>query len=457
MSTIPTIKTPPYVQLANWIFRPLDYMETNFQRHGDFFFARWGILDWIFVNHPEAIKTMLTQDGGEVFSAPGEANAILKPLVGNKSVMLLDGARHRERRKLVMPQFHGERLKVYADLIQQITLKLMDEMSSGQPFRAREVMQKLTMRVILRAVFGLHEGDRYRRLESLLADRLNMLSSPLSSTMVFFPFLQRNFGGWSPGAQLAAKAQEIDDLLYAEIRERRAATDTVERDDVLSLLLQARDEEGHGLTDEELRDELMALLVAGHETTATALAWSLYWTHHYPEIKAKIRQEIEANQAIADAIALTKLPYLGAVCNETLRIYPVAMVTFARMAHQPIELLGHTIDQPGTLLVASIYLLHRRPELYPNPEEFRPERFLERQYSAFEFMPFGAGARRCIGYALAMYELKIALGTMLTHYDLALASDRPVVPERRGITLGMKGGVEMIFQGKREIAPPVPV
>ncbi|MGF1524616.1 MAG: cytochrome P450 [Leptolyngbyaceae cyanobacterium] len=453
MQAVPQIRTLPYAQLANWIFRPLDYMETNFQRHGDLFFARWGLFDWVFVQHPEALKQIFSQDAGDKISAPGEANKILSTLLGDRSITRLDGAEHRQRRKLIMPPFHGERLQVYGDLIKDITRSLMAEMSVGQPFQARDLAQKITMRVILQAVFGLYSGDRCQRLESLLATRLNMLSSPAASTLVFFPILQTNLGDWSPGATLAKQAQEIDALLYAEIRERRAAQDT-HRDDILSLLLLARDEDGHGLSDAELRDELMTLLVAGHETTATALAWSLYWTHHHPEIGDKIRREIEAAAAQEDAIALTKLPYLSAVCNETLRIYPVGMLTFGRQTHQPMELLGYSIPSE-TMLVGCIYLLHHREDLYPQPHEFRPERFLDRQYSAFEFMPFGAGARRCVGAALAMYELKIVLGTLLTHYELTLASDRPMPPERRGITLGMKGGVEMVFGGKRAVAKSV--
>ncbi|NER84446.1 MAG: cytochrome P450 [Leptolyngbya sp. SIO1D8] len=454
MRTIPKPNTPPFVQLANWIFRPLDYMETNFRRYGDLFFARWGVLDWIFLHHPDALKQIMSQDTGEAVSAPGDTNKILISLLGKHSIALLSGKTHRQRRKLIMPPFHGERLRVYADLIRDITVSLMEEMTVGQTFRARDVMQKITMRVILQAVFGLHEGERCRRLEFLLAERLNMLSSPIASTLVFFPILQKNVGKWSPGAKLAEMSQEIDDLLYTEIRERRASLEQeTDRADILSLLLLTRDEDGNGLSDEELRDELMTLLVAGHETTATALAWSLYWAHHRPEVKDKILQEIQDANAEQDAIALTKLPYLGAVCNETLRIYPVGMLTFARQVHQPIELQGYSIPA-GTRVVGCIYLLHRREDLYPQPHEFRPERFLERQYSVFEFMPFGAGARRCIGAALAMYELKIALGTLLTHYDLALVSDLPVPPERRGITLGMQGGVEMIFKGKRAITRP---
>lgn len=450
MPSIPSSQTPAPLQLLNWVFSPLDYMQTNARRHGDLFLSRWGVLNWVFVSDPEALKHLLTQDTGEAVTAPGDANKILRNLLGEHSVIMLDGLAHKQRRKLIMPPFHGERLKVYGDLIQSITHQVMEKMREGETFRARDIMQKITMRVILQAVFGLHEGSRYRRLETLLAQRLDRVSSPWASLLLFFPILQTNFGPWSPGAKLKQLVEEIDELMYGEIRERRAHLDPA-RQDILSLLLLAQDEEGQGLTDQELRDELMTLLVAGHETTATALAWGLYWCHHHPTIKEQVQAEVQEHQATGDPLALTKLPYLNGVCNETLRIYPVAMLTFSRELHQPMQLLGHELPAQ-TKLVGCIYLLHHREDLYPQPEEFRPERFLERQYSAFEFMPFGAGARRCVGYALAMYELKIVLGTLLTHYDLALAEDSPVQPQRRGVTLGMKGGVEMVFQGSRRVS-----
>jgi len=447
MSTLPAASTPKLLQMLNWIFRPLAYMETNVHRYGDLFRAR-GLYNTVFVSHPEAIRVLLTNDTNGIFTAPGETNEILRPLLGGNSLILLSGQAHRQRRQLVMPPFHGERLKVYADLIQAITREAMTGFSSPQtPFQARPLMQKITLQVILQAVFGLHQGDRYQRLQTLLAQRLDMASKPLASTLLFFPILQSDLGPWSPGGRAQALAQEIDELLYAEIRQRRQSLET-DRSDVLSLLLQAKDDAGNGLSDEELRDELMTLLVAGHETTATALAWALYWSHHDPAIKARIQEEITEANATDNPLQLTKLPYLEAVCKETLRIYPVALLTFARRLEQPAELLGYSLE-PGTTLMGCIYLLHHRDDLYANPKQFRPERFLERQYSAFEFMPFGAGARRCVGAALAMYELKIVLGTLLAEFELSLGSDQPVVPERRGVTLGMKGGVDMVFAGRR--------
>ncbi|MEB3289349.1 MAG: cytochrome P450 [Leptolyngbya sp.] len=449
MSSIPTPPTPQVLQLINWILDPLAYMDTNQRRLGDLFRIRPWVLDWLLVSHPDSLRYLLTHDTQEL-SAPGEVNAILKPLLGEHSVITLSGDPHRTRRKLIMPPFHGDRLKVYGDLMQRITHEVMATVAPGDRLMARETTQKISMRVILQTVFGLYQGERYQRLETLLKARLDMMAKPVASTMIFFPILQRDWGKWSPGHKIQAIAAEIDAILLAEIRERRANPHP-NRTDILSLLLLAQDEQGQGLSDQELRDELMTLLVAGHETTATAMAWGLYWAHRLPQVQQSLQAELTSHPN-ADPMGLTKLPYLSAFCNETLRLYPVAMLTFARQAQQPFELEGYPIAA-GEVLVGCIYRLHRREDLYPQAQEFRPERFLERQYSAFEFMPFGAGARRCIGSALAMMEMKIVLGTLLQEYDLALTSHRPALPQRRGITLGLKDDVELVVRAKRSPQP----
>lgn len=302
-------------------------------------------------------------------------------------------------------------------------------------------MQIITMRVILQAVFGLYEGERYQRLEYLLSTRLNLASTPLSSAALFFPQLMVDLGPWSMGGKTRRLVAETDELLYAEIRERRTNPDP-NRTDVLSLLLSARDENGEGLTDVELHDELMTLLVAGHETTATALAWALYWLHRQPEIRQKLLAEFADVTDATDYTTIAKLPYLNAVCNETLRIYPVAMLALPRRVEKPLQLLGYDLEV-GSLLLGCIYLLHHREDLYPNPKVFRPERFLERQYAPGEFLPFGGGSRRCIGAALAMYELTLVIHTVLTQCELELAETKPVEPQRRGATLAPDGGVRL--------------
>lgn len=441
--TLPAPTTPAKVQLINWILRPIDYLETNYQRYGDCYCNDFGSqYQWVFFNHPEAVQTLFTQDGSS-FSAPGEANAILKPLLGENSLILLSGASHRRHRQLLMPPLHGERLKAYCDLIGQITDSVMAEIPAGSEFRAREAMQKISMRVILQAVFGVTDGERYRQLEERLRDRIEMTGNPLRAMLLFFPLLARDYGPWSPGAKSQKLAAEIDELIFAEICDRRAAPDP-SRADILSLLLSAQDENGHGLSDQELRDELMTMLVAGHETTATALAWSLYWLHYYPAMKERLVAEL-SETASAELI---RLPYLTALCQETLRIYPVALVTFPRQVERPVEVMGHPL-QPGTTVVGNIYSIHRRPEIYPEPDSFRPERFLERQFSPYEYLPFGGGSRRCIGAALALFEMKLVLGTVMARYDLALAETQPVQPQRRGVTISPAGGVKLQMLGPR--------
>ncbi|WP_110989112.1 cytochrome P450 [Acaryochloris thomasi] len=456
--TVPAPKTPLPLQLTQWILNPLGYLNTNFKRYGDIFNARvlWGESDGlIIVSDPKALQYILTHDvgAGKELSAPGDANRILASLLGEHNLLMLNGNQHRTRRQLVMPPFHGERLGVYGRLIQEITLGVISQWPTNGPIDVRCSMQTITMRVILQAVFGLHEGERYQQLERLLGQRLDITGSPITSAIVFLPWLQKDLGDWSPGGKFRLMTEQTDRLLLAEISERRAQADP-ERVDILSLLLAAKDEEGNGLTDQELRDELMMFLLVGHETTATALTWAMYWVHSFPEVKQRLMAELETVSDPADPFQFLQLPYLNAVCNETLRIYPVAMLTFPRRVEVPIELCGYQLE-PGMLLMGAMYLVHQREELYPQPREFRPERFLERQFSPYEFIPFGAGARRCVGAALAQYELKIVLATILTRLDLNLVNKRPVKPGRRGVTLGQTSPVLVEKLRSRSVSKPL--
>ncbi|MEM8612657.1 MAG: cytochrome P450 [Cyanobacteria bacterium P01_H01_bin.105] len=419
-----------------WALNPIGYLETNQQRYGDFFGALISPVNkqpLVFVSHPEALQYILTRDATPEITAPGEANRIVEPLVGSRSVILLSGSDHRRHRKLMVPPFHGERLKVYSELICDITKEVAATWQPGQPFTARVAMQQITMQVILRAVFGLDIGSRYEQLQQKLTQRLDMVSSPLASLLIFFPILKKDLGSWSPGYRVSQMAEACDQLMYKEIRERRNQ-DTAHRTDVLSLLLAARDEQGEGLDDQSLRDELMTLLVAGHETTATAITWALYWIYSRPEIYHRLLDELNSCDR-TDPLAVTRLPYLTAVCNETLRIYPVAVLTFPRRAEKPIDLQGYHIEA-GTLLMGCIYLTHHHPDLYKHPEQFNPDRFLDHTYSPYEFLPFGGGVRRCVGAALAQMEMKLVLSTLLTTTSLKLVNKKPVRPQRRGVTLG---------------------
>ena len=445
---VPTPKTPRLLQAAQWVLDPVGYMTTNFKHYGDIFAAPlvFGSDELVvLVNEPKAMQYLLTHDTGREFTAPGEP--LLESVVGRQSMMLLSGNQHRNRRQLVMPPFHGERLKAYGQIIQQITQDVIREWSDHEILDVRKAMQKITMGVMLQVVFGLHQSDRYEQLKILLSLRLDMMNSPLSSAILFLPWLQKDLGSWSPGARIRQLAEATDQLLFAEIQERRANPDS-DHIDILSLLLATRDEEGHGLTDQALHDELMTLLLAGYETTATALTWSIYWIYHLPEVQQKLLAELDAVSDPTDPAQFLHLPYLTAVSNETLRIHPVAMLTFPRRVEVPMQLCGCQIE-PGMLVQGCIYLIHQREDLYPHSEQFRPERFLEGQFSPYEFIPFGGGVRRCIGHALAQHEMKIILGTILTQVDLALVNQSSVSPGRRGLTLGQSAPIKVQKAGVR--------
>jgi cytochrome P450 family 110 len=443
-------KTLPLRQLLQWVFQPLAYLDKNAERYGDCFTARFGSLPpFVIISNPQLTEA--------IFAAPadqfdtGRSNTILRPTLGENSLLLLDGERHQRQRQLLMPPFHGERMRAYSQLIAQITEEITQTWKQGTTFSLRPQMQEISLKVILQAVFGLHEGQRYDELKQRLNTFLEATTSPLGSTMAFFPILQKDFGAWSPGGRFVRQKQKIDDLLYSEIRDRRAQPDP-SRTDILSLLLAARDEEGQPMTEVELRDELITLLLAGHETTATALTWAVYWIGQNPTVKEKLLAELNAWSENPDLSLIARLPYLNAVCAEALRLYPVAILVSPRIVKEHFNALDYSFDA-GTMLAPCIYLTHQRKDLYPEPRQFRPERFLERQFSPSEYFPFGGSNRRCIGAAFAMMEMKLVLVTLLTQFQFANMDKRPVQPTRRGVTMAPAGGVQVMISkrfAKRE-------
>ena len=444
ITQLPGPKAPALIQLLQWMAEPLTFMEKCAMQYGDSFQIKLNY-PMVFISHPKAIEEIFKTNPKKFDSGVG--NKFLQPLLGDYSLLLLDGTSHKRQRQLLMPPFHGERMQAYGELICKIADQVANKWALKQVFSMRESTQEISLKVILQAVFGLSEGDRYNKIEQLLSEVLESLGSPWKTSMLFFKSLQIDLGAWSPWGKFIRQRQEIDELLCAEISERRQQLDP-ERSDILTMLLLARDEAGEGMSDIELRDELMTLLLAGHETTATALAWAFYWIHHQPEIYHNLLQELETLGNDLDPMTIIKLPYLNAVCCETLRIYPVAVITSARIVKLPITIMGQEYP-PGIALAPCIYLTHHREDLYPEPKKFKPERFLERQYSAYEFFPFGGSNRRCIGSAFAMFEMKLVLATILRHYNLALAEKQPVKAVRRSVTLAPAGGVKMVMTGKR--------
>ncbi|MEH2181820.1 cytochrome P450 [Nostoc sp.] len=423
----------PLLQKLKWLTKPLEVLETYSQRYGDIFTAYVGIgkKPIVLISNPQAIQEVFTTDPKYLDS--GEVAGIKPPFIGQQSLIALSGDRHKRQRKLLTPPFHGERMLAYGKIIQDMTEQVTSQWAIGSPFSVRSAMQRITFGVILKAVFGLEDGTRYEQLQQLLTTRLEGTKSIFRAILLLFPFLQKDWGLLSPWGRLMENERQIDKLIYAEIQERRENPD-LSRTDILSLMMAARDEAGEPMTDLELRDELITLLVAGHETTATSLSWAFYWIHHLPQVREKLLQELDTLGENPDPNTIFRLPYLDAVYKETLRIYPVAMMAFQRMVLSPLEIAGYHFE-PGDIIAPCIYLTHHREDLYPEPKQFKPERFLERQFSIYEYLPFGGGNRRCIGMAFAQFEMKLILVTVLSRWQLELTKSKPMLPVRRGLLL----------------------
>ncbi|MCC5603713.1 cytochrome P450 [Nostoc favosum] len=447
-------QSPAVLQMLRWIISPMSFMETCAERYGDMFTIRLQSKSppLIFVSNPEVLQQILTNDTKEL-EAPGDTNLVFESLLGKRSVITISGAEHQRQRQLLLPPFHGERMRSYSQIISDITEKVISQYQIGQPFNIRSAAQAITLRVIMQAVFGLDEGPRAEKLQHFLGEILEKGSSVLSVALLYFPALQRDFGPINFWGKQMRRQQDADKLIYEEIRERREQPDP-SRTDILSLLMAAKDEAGQPMTDEELRDELMTLLVAGHETTATAIAWAFYWIHKIPSVRQKLLQELDSLGDNPDPSAIFKLPYLNAVCSETLRIYPVAMLTFPRVVRTPLSLGSYELE-PDTVVIGSIYLTHRREDLYPEPKQFKPERFLERQFSPYEYLPFGGGARRCIGLAFAQLEMKLALAKILSSQVLELVDNGEVRPKRRGLVTGPDHPINMVVSSQRQVKSPI--
>jgi len=449
-STIPQLPIsahePQWLQTLRIILQPLENLDKHQQLYGDIFVSKFaGFPLQVIISNPQGIQELFTADSKLLES--GSGSKIVQPLLGDNSLILMDGDRHIQQRKLLMPPFHGERMKAYGDLIREITEQVISQWQVGQSFVARPQMQDISLKVILRAVFGLHEGERYEQIQQILVEMLNTFNEPLSAVFLFFKSLQRDLGAWSPWGKFLRRRQQLDELIYQEIRERRNQPQS-QGEDIMSLLLSARDENGQPMSDVELRDELMTMLFAGHETTAIALAWALYWIHYHPEVRANLLQELNSVDVTnTDPTKITQLPYLNAVCSETLRIYPVVLFSLPRILQAPMQLMGYDLPKGMTVSV-SIYSTHHNPEIYPEPKRFRPERFLERQFSPYEFLPFGGGNRRCLGMAFALFEMKLVLATILSKYSLELLDKKPLKAVRRGIVFAPSGGVHLRVKEK---------
>jgi len=421
---------PALIQFLRSGLRPTGFIEDCARRYGDPFTVRFPASPpVVFFSHPDAIRDIFTGDP-ELLRA-GEANVDLMPMLGENSLLMLDGQRHLSERRLMLPPFHGERMQAYGSLMAEIADRAIDGWPVGRVFPVQREMQAITLDVILRAVFGLEDGARLVELRGRIIRLLRFVMGP-AGLVLFIPLLRIDLGPLSPGGRFTRHARGIDELLFAEITRRRREG-AAGRADILSMLIEARHEDGTGLSDQALRDEMVTLLLAGHETTATSLAWILHCVLGRPDVLARLRAEAEDG---------TASEYLDAVIKEAARLHPV-VPNIGRVLQAPLRIGGHLLPA-GVVASPCVYLAHRRPDVWPEPERFSPERFLGARPSPYEFFPFGGGVRRCIGAAFATYEMKVVLARILSRVALRAAPGYVARTVRRTVTFAPSDGMPVV-------------
>ncbi len=431
MSTEPALPPGPRftpLTTAQFARRPLDTLRRWHRRYGDVFTVRLlGFGTGVYVADPDAIRELFTGNQSDLLA--GEANSILEPVVGKHSVLVLDGPEHLRQRRLLLPPFHGSRVAAFRSTVREVAEREVARWSPGERLVLRQRMRALTFEVICRAVFGVTDPARVERMRRALSAVID--SSPV---LMASATLRRDLGPLSPGGRFARRLRAADALLYEEIAQRRGEPDLEERSDVLSLLLCARDDEGRAMTDAELRDELFTMLAAGHETTATGLTFALELLLRNPAKLERLRETGDER-------------YANAVGKETLRVRPVIDAAERTLA-APRDVAGRRLPA-GIKVYPGIALVHYREDLYPEPDEFRPERFLDDGAESYAWLPFGGGIRRCIGAALAELEMSEVLRVIASSVDLEPVRDTPDPVVLRGITLVPKHGVPVLVGAKR--------
>jgi cytochrome P450 family 135 len=428
----PEPRQSPLMQTLAWVFRPLAFMARNRERIGPAFSVRFVGFErpMVLISDPAAVKALYTERRNGL--PPGRSFS-LEPILGARSVLLLEGEEHIARRRLMLPAFHGERMRSYEGVVGDVVTAEIDSWPLGREFPIHARMQAVTLEVILRAVFGVTEGPRLDRLRLLLRDLL----VETGSTRLQLTSLVARRRGRDPLAAVRARLGQVDEALFAEIAEHRLRPDLAERDDILSMLMTATFEDGTEMDDKELRDQLMTLLLAGHETTATALAWTFDLLLRHPAELARLRESLEAGEE----------GYLKATIAESLRLRPVIPLAGRRLAE---DLVTDDLELPaGTDVTASIWLTHTDADIYPQPFAFRPERFLDQGPDTYAWIPYGGGIRRCLGAAFAEFEMRIVLREVLTRCELRKVDPRPERTGRRNITFSPRDGTPVVVESRR--------
>jgi cytochrome P450 family 135 len=424
-STLPAgPNEPPVLQTLRWLLRPISFLESSRRRFGETFSVRFvGFrTPMVMLSDPEAIRALY---GNPEHGLPPGRTLALLPIVGPRSLLLLEGRDHLARRRLMLPPFHGARMRAYESTVREVVARDVESWPQREPFSVHARMQRVTLEVILRAVFGVTDPAR----RASLADRLGRLLAQTASVGVQFGVLfSRRLGAPDPLARLQGLRREIDAMLDLEIAERRADP----REDILSMLVAARFEDGEAMDDAEIRDQLMTLLLAGHETTATGLAWTFDLLVRHPAVLERLVAEVDAGQPT----------YARAVVSESLRLRPVVPLAGRRLA-SPLRVDGHELPA-GTDVTPAIWLAHTRADRYPEPFAFRPERFLGGAPATSAWIPFGGGVHRCIGAAFAEMEMRVALAEILRRRALRPVSAAAERVARRNVTFSPHHGTRVV-------------
>ena len=415
-------------QTAIWSRRAQWLLEQSRARFGPMFSLKIAYEgDWVVISDPELVKQVFTGDP-KVFHA-GEGNQILRPILGDNSVLVLDEKPHISQRKLLLPPFHGERMQAYGEKMAEIAAREIESWPTGTPYKLRPRMQAITLEIIIETVFGVHDGERMELLREALRDFLDLTTNP----RLLMPVLMVGPDRVSMIPAFRRRVERVDALIATEIAERRIAEDLAEREDVLSMLVGAKHDDGSPMSDKEIRDELLTLLVAGHETTATALSWAMERLTRHPEKLERLRAEVLDDE---DA-------YLTATIQETLRLRPVIVIVVRKLT-EAVELGGYELPA-GAGLTPCIHLIHRDPNIYPDPDRFLPERFIDNPPGTYTWIPFGGGVRRCLGAAFAQFEMAVVLRELVRRRRIEPANPAPERNYRRAITETPRHDAEVVL------------
>lgn len=431
---------PSFFATLGFVRNPYRFLDECARRYGDWFTVRVpGVAPFVFTSDPAAIREIFLADSDALHA--GKANRPLGAFMGEQSVLFLDGAAHLHDRRMILPAFHGERMRAYGPIMRSIARDAIAKWPTGRRFAVYPSMRSITFEVIMRAAFGLDETGESARLRELVA-RLFAIYSSRFGSLFQLPAFQVDLGPWSPWGRVVRLNRRMEAALFAEFARRRESPDG-KGEDILSMLLVARDERSQPLSDTVLRDEMMTLLLAGHETTAASLAWAMHQLARHPDAAQSAREELSHLPEGADP---SSMHYLDAIVNETMRLCPV-VPNIGRELQAGIRIAGHELPQ-GVVLAPCIYLTHRRADLWPDPERFDPTRFLDARPSPYAFFPFGGGSRRCLGAAFATYQVKIVLAEVLRRFEIAPAAGYVPRPTRVSIAIGPSEGMPLILTSR---------